>query len=138
MKWIHKFAIFAITFLPMLFPTLAHAQAKELSCPIGQFGFPGHTTVNGATGKYREWLCYDYNGNVYGTFFGGTLSPSSLDGIRFADKFSGSDWCAKVNSADLDIGSATGTIFISNSLAGVSCSTALSFTAARRIWFDCG
>jgi hypothetical protein len=42
----------------------ATAQLFELQCPTGFHPFPSHTTVDNSTGQYRNWLCYDDNGNV--------------------------------------------------------------------------
>lgn len=42
----------------------AKAQQYELTCPFQYTPLPGGVTFNASTGKYRQWLCVDNDGNV--------------------------------------------------------------------------
>lgn len=72
----------------------------------------------------------------------GTETVKNLNGIRFADQYSGADWCAKANAADSDItlsGATCGMIYIPSSLSGGSCTTVnFSPSACRTVVFGGG
>src|SRR5438874_1057450 len=53
---------------------LAQAQVYELTCATGSPMYPTGVVLDKNTGKYRQWLCVDDNGNVTGTITTGGIS----------------------------------------------------------------
>lgn len=115
----------------------AGAQTYELSCPAGSTPlFPVGVTFDNATGKYRQWLCVDTNGNVTASGIGGGGTPSGpVNGIQFnnggsfgasgnaqentsGQVFFGSDGVSSIGSMVYLLGSEN--FSITNSLAAVA------------------
>jgi len=77
-----KYLAIAIFLFSALIPARAQnppAYQVELACPAGSNPLnPVGTTWNASTGKYRQWLCVDSNGNVYGAGGGAAASLSVI------------------------------------------------------------
>jgi len=98
-----------LLFLLLLFSPLAKGQAT-------------HTTVT-----------IEDNQTIIGNkIFTGNLSAKNFETIRFADNYSGSDWCTQANNADLDIGANPGEIWIvASKVASLTCAAVLTQSASR-------
>ncbi len=64
----------------------------------------------------------------------GAITGKKIENIRYADQFSGSDWVAKVNAADADLGATKGKICV-NQNAGTSATTALTLSDDHTLEF---
>lgn len=119
--------------------TGARAQQYEVTCPAGTtvLSTAEGTTFNSVTGKFRQNICIDNNGNLFNNITGG-LTVKSLENVQYADQFAGADWAAKVNAAYAAVGTG-GTVFVSSALVG-NASTAISISSPNsvRIIFDQG
>lgn len=64
----------------------------------------------------------------------GPIIVKSLNNIRFASQFPGSNWCAQVMAADADLGAVPGTVVLDNSVASMStCSLDIAQAASHRV-----
>ena len=65
----------------------------------------------------------------------GPLNFKILNNIRSADQFAGSDWCARVTSADTDLGSSFGEIWVSQLANSGACAAAPTLSAGHTMRF---
>lgn len=94
----------------------------ELACPTGSSPLTGGQTVNGNTGKYRQWLCVDAQGNVYGALGAGSTiggvvpTPVSVNPLA-VNRINASLGTALV-AADFTLSSGWGSTATKNNIIG--------------------
>lgn len=105
----------------------------ELNCPAGTTSVQSLQTTDNLTGKLRQNYCVDNSGNVFQNVTG-AMTVAILQSIRMADQFTGADCGAKINSADSNLGSTTGEIWV-NQNCGLAISTAVNVSFAHTLKF---
>jgi hypothetical protein len=67
--------------------------------------------------------------------FIGSNTFQFLNNIRFADLFTGADWCAKVTAADANLGSTAGEIWVSQGAGTSACAAAPTLSTYHTLHF---